>query len=102
MNNDFIQTCAYPSTAGDLTVSPNYTGQIDPSCSQVDWDWPYPWTYPIYPNYWGGCTHDMVDKIDLKLSEVNKLCAFAKKDKKIREILNKLAPAIKLEVDFDE
>lgn len=55
----------------------------------------YGWTTPTYS--W---TSYVTQKVRLKLSEVERLRDAAKADKKLRDVLNKLAPAIEIEVDF--
>ena len=60
------------------------------------------WTYPIYTpttttTNW---TYTHPSKIRLKLSEVERLRAVAKKDAGVRAILQKFSPLIEIEVDF--
>lgn len=81
-----------PSTTNGVTVARNdassstlYIGDklwVEPS----QWHYSYTWPTPA--------------KIRLTLSEVLHLRTAAKKDKKLKETLQKIAPHVEIEVDF--
>ena len=59
-------------------------------------DWGHYWAQPTYWNV----SYTTPTKIRLKMSEVEKLRAAAKRDKALREVLEKFGPHIEVEVDF--
>ena len=89
-NSDWIEGATAPAMA--MTVS-----QPSVSANYVDGAW-YPVTSRI--SYWPYIveTHR---PITLKLSEVERLRAAARKDKALKAILQKFTPQIAIEVDFD-
>ena len=61
--------------------------------------YPANWTYPLYYQPWTAYVSNM--EITLKMSEVERLRMAAREDKKLKKILEKFTPYIKVVVDFD-
>lgn len=87
----------WADSAAITTTSP--AGDWDSSTTFVYPDNNFaPW-YPYYtPTYWW--PYSVERKITLKLSEVEHIRKVCRKDAKLRETMNKLAPCIEVQVDF--
>ena len=85
-----------------LEVSDPTGGTTTTGGANVFTTYTYPdnWTYRWYYHPWPACTHN-ADDIILKMSEVERLRMVAREDKKLKKILEKFTPYIKVVVDFD-
>ncbi len=77
----------------DTTASATVTDFTVTDVTSLNWVHPFytPWTTTTY-------THS---EITLKMSEVERLRMAAREDKKLKKILEKFTPYIKVVVDFD-
>ena len=86
----------------DVTITPTFTTNAASYCisngapTTYWWPWDYnywrPWYVPITST--GG------EKIKLKSGEVERLRAAAKRDAKLKAVLNKFTPLIEVELEF--
>jgi hypothetical protein len=91
------------ATANTLTLGNNWLDTTVPQQVNTDagsftvhnnWTYPY-YTQPCISTWTYG-----LSKITLKLSEIERLRSAAKKDKALKEILQKFTGHIEIEVDF--
>lgn len=90
LNNNWLDT----TTGGELVAGDCTTWQATDNWETVQY-----WTYPIYGNT-VSTTYSWRSKIRLKLSEVLYLRKQARRDKKLKKILQKFGEHIEIEVDF--
>ncbi len=83
LSSNWLDGMSFPSTSG-MELTGTY------GSTSFYYYPPEPWHYQLWET----------TKIDLKLSEVEILRATAKKNKKLKSILNKFSPYIRVEVDF--
>lgn len=87
LSSNWLDETTFPQSSGGSIGDNTAVGSVT---SYGYYYYPEPWHYRLWET----------KRIDLKLSEVETLRAAAKKDKKLKDILNKFSALIRVEVDF--